>query len=129
MRCFVKNEDNYARNLVITINLTLVMLITFIYLTTISVLVMIRLRDKLRIVQNITPQPHDTHHQLQRGIEQRLKQLIFRISLYPLACVLSMLGYFVANIAFLFGIEDNLVIFEIAILSLSALTLNHSMLF
>lgn len=58
---------------------------------------MIRLRAKLTIVRNLNPNQSDPDQAIQRQVERSLKRLIFRISLYPTTCVLSM-SYFFATV-------------------------------
>lgn len=94
-RCFVRSVGSYKA--LLAINLPLVMFVTFAYCTLISVLVMLRLRAKLAVVRNLSPnQTMDMH--MQRQVEKSLQRLVFRISLYPSSCVISMFFYFVTTL-------------------------------
>ncbi|KAI0243636.1 hypothetical protein L0F63_003310, partial [Massospora cicadina] len=83
--CLLRNVGN--RKLLLAINLPLVILITFVYCTVISLLVMFRLRAKLSIVRNLSPN--------QGRLEAA--NIPYR-PLPPFTCVVSMLFYFIANV-------------------------------
>ncbi|KAJ9083656.1 hypothetical protein DSO57_1032599 [Entomophthora muscae] len=115
-RCFVRHAAGYK--ILLAINLPLVMLITFVYCSLISVLVMIRLRAKLTIVRNLSPDDSISDQSIQRKVEVSLKRLIFRISLYPVTCVISMSFYFFANV-WNIAIYNNTTLLAFAMLGLT----------
>lgn len=115
-RCFIRGEKVPER-VVLTLNLACVMIVTFVYCCGVTLIVAVRLRSKLRIVQNLAP------HRFQRDIEaasveQSLKKLIFRITLYPLSFIASMLFYFVVTIMYITE-TSNETVAALALLGLS----------
>ncbi|KAI0243635.1 hypothetical protein L0F63_003309 [Massospora cicadina] len=121
-RCFINSAaDGYERTF-LTVNLTGVMVGTFVYCCAITLIVTVRLRSKLRIVQNLDP--HGYRRDAEVGsVERSLKQLIFRITLYPITFVISMFFYVVVNILYLLDVYDD----TIVMLSLISLTLTGTL--
>ncbi|KAJ9062053.1 hypothetical protein DSO57_1014902 [Entomophthora muscae] len=114
-RCYVRYVGHHQ--VLLTINISLVILFTLVYCTFISVLVMLRLRAKLAIVRNLSPN-QDMDQHVQRQVEKSLKRLIFRISLYPFTCVISLFIYFVSTVWNVF-FEENSTLMTVSMFSLS----------
>lgn len=114
--CFVRLVKGHK--ILQAINLPLIMFITLVYCSIISILVMIKLRAKLSVVRNLSPNLADSEQCIQRKVEMSLKRLFYRISLYPITCVLSMSSYFVVNVWSVF-IGDSPTLLGFSMLGLS----------
>ncbi|KAJ9062051.1 hypothetical protein DSO57_1014901 [Entomophthora muscae] len=116
-RCFLKSSNKQQERILLGINFSCVMIVTFLYCCGVTLVVGFRLRSKLRIVQNLAP------HRFQRDIEaasveKSLKKLLFRITLYPLTFIISMFFYFVVTIMYILDTSDTTT-FALAKLGLS----------
>ncbi|KAI0244374.1 hypothetical protein L0F63_003669 [Massospora cicadina] len=97
--CFFKEKDR--SNLFVIFNVAAILVPAFVYCTTISIVVILRIReDWASVAASTFHQVNPSRAQL-KVLEERMKRLVIRIALYPGVALITLSGYAVNYTVFL----------------------------